>query len=424
MALQFISRAIFNKYLQQFTSQFYESFPELTHLKSELDDTLIGLLQDNELLKYNEKKRTMLTESIAKGERGPLTATELKEQEDEIVNDEQIKNDLDIIAKIFLNSFKNFGDRLKACDEGLLAEKECVFLHHLQLNRVWWDENNVKGSSKLDDNDKLEVWAYLNGAYLILEIFVVTPPEVIKKIEDMIGDLFHKLVTKKDKFDKPEFMAVAKEVIHDIKTEDITNITDYFWDFITSEFTPIYHLLPESFHSKTRIALKMVQDKDGRDQLMKIITPLVDDVKRRVGSTSMRVDEKEGKIIYEKELMGDSKEAIEGRRKEKERILECIIDAIAEILSKETGLVDTFKENPEEGLKELMKKLGPMVTSFFNGANIKKEEDSKREKEERDGIYLKGAPTIRRANNDTSSTTHTISTPPSSISNSSIRRAY
>jgi hypothetical protein len=372
MALQFLSRAIWNSYIHTFITQYCDNFPELTHANTVLKDTLTKLLEKNLKMQMRE-----------------VSASDDEKSDPE--TDEDDRQELVIISQMFIDSFRPFADRLKACDEGLLAESKCVFLQHLQINRKWWN-------GALDDADKDEIWKFLNGAYLILEIFVCTPPAIMRKLETMVGELFDKVVRKKKEFVKSEFTAAAKTILHDIKTDDIHNMTEYFWEFITSKFTPIYALVPESYHTKIVWLLKAVQLKSGREYLMSHISPLVEDVKKRVGKTSLGLDEKEGKIIYDDDLKGDGEDTKEKIKKEKERILECIIDAIADVLAKNKGLLKKIVDNPAEGMSLLMGALVPVMAGFVDIAKSDhgSEEETKRAQDEKEEKYLKGAPVLAR----------------------------
>lgn len=109
MALVFLSRAIWNDHMYKFISEFYESFPHLTYCAK-----LKGML--GELIELNN---TMREEEKLRGPR-PMTPEEKK-------NYEEDKKSLTGISSLFLDSFRPFATRLKACDESLLRESRCFF---------------------------------------------------------------------------------------------------------------------------------------------------------------------------------------------------------------------------------------------------------------------------------------------------------
>ena len=360
MALQFISKSVWNEYMYRFVKDYCDNFPELTHARAELETRLKDLVELKD-----------------------RPTGDISEEEDE-------RKQLVLISEMFIESFKPFATRLKECDETVFKEPDCLFVRHLQLLKVW--------KSEFSEEDKQEVWKILNGAYLILELVICTPEHIMAKLEKMIGELFDRVVVKKKDFVKSDFTASAKIILRELDQESINRMTEYFWQFITSRFTPIYALVDEQYHYVIHPLLQGVQSEKGRKFLMTKMSPLVENIKSRVGKTSIMIDEKSGAVNYDGDLKdGDLKELIERRMKEKERILECIIDAMADVLSRNKDMIKNLMENPADGLKALMKDFIPTITGLVTATGLggggvaKHEEEMEREKEE---YYLKGAPTL------------------------------
>jgi hypothetical protein len=313
--------------------------------------------------------------------------------EDEKLDEIEDNKDLVAIAEMFIASFKKHQNLLKKCDEELFKKDDCLFVRHLQLLKVWENE--------LDEKQRYTIWSVLNGGYLILELIICTPEKIMQKLENMIGEMFDNVVVKKMEFDKKKFIDDAKLILRQVDKEATTLMTRYFWEFITSKFTPIYALVDEEHHYIIKPLLAGVQNERGRDFLMSKISPLVNDVKKRVGPTSIVVDEKTGVVKYNDDLPSGDPEAEEKRLKERERILECIIESIADIFSRNRETIDNLFADPSKGFKSLMKEFVPTVMglvgaaglkSFFGGGNGQGggEEESKEEEER----LIKGAPTL------------------------------
>jgi hypothetical protein len=384
MALSFISRAIWNSYSLDFIKGYCDAFPQLKHTQESILKILNQLVTSNVDIQAREIARSSTPESA------PLTP----EEKDQIFKDEEVKRKMSMISQLFIDSFSPFEKQLKSCDEKLFLEKKCVFLQHMQLKKVW-------SSASMTEDDKKNIWHFLNGAYLILQLLIVTPKDIVTKLEKLVSDLFTKVVRNKEKFEKSVFMKSAKTMIHDVETKDISKITDYFWEFISSEFTPIFALLPETYHSKVNIALKIVNSKNGRDYIMKKISPLVNDVKERVGSTNFEVDE-DGNVKYND---GDGKEdgklsvkELENKKRaEKERILECIIDSVASILEKKNDLVKKMIDNPKEGFSLMIEGFTSLAGEFMEGKSSEGPSlsDIKESKARGAGGILEDAPILK-----------------------------
>lgn len=336
MALEFICKSVWNKFVHEFLDDYCKNFPQLTHSAQFRDE--VGTLLDNDDAKLEHDK----------------------------------------IAKLFIKSFQPVVERLKKCDETLRSEGKCTFILWLQLGKIW---------SGLSKAQKENVWGFLNSAYLLLQIFIITPDLMMKKLETLIRNLYGKVVVRKEEFDKAEFTASAKTLLHDVNNEDISIMTDFFWELITSKYTPIYSLVKDpNWHGRIHTFIQLLKRDSGRKLVMDYLAPVIKDVKTRVGDSGIGYDEEKNEFVYSEELSGDSKEAKEAKRKSQERVLECIIDTVGSILSKRKDLVEKMTSNPTEGMKLMMKEFADIITNFTTGGlygagaddSAKVEEDEKK----------------------------------------------
>jgi hypothetical protein len=377
MAFAFICKSVLNGKFNAFFEKWNTNFPDLKHAKRVLLDTSRDLVDLNK----------MLLKRAAEGKGDPTV-------------DE--KNQLTSMGKLFMHSFRPHAARLKRCDETLIREPTCTFLRHMEIRTKWMAPaaGAAPAAKTLSDEDKKDVFHWLNYMYLVCEMFVVCPEPVMRKLEVLIGGLFYKVVTLKQKFNKAEFLVGAKGIMADLNQETVTVLTDYFWEFIISPFTPILALTPEKHHKILKPLLKGVQDEKSRSILMGEIAPLVSKVTSRVGHTDLAYNEDGGKLGFTGELAGDSKEARDKQTKEKERILEHIIDAVAEVLDENKDLVNRLMAEPENGLSLLMVKLAPIVFKMIGlGGGASDEEEIKQREEERKhraDAYLGDLPVFTR----------------------------
>jgi len=407
MAFNFIVKSIWNPFMEPVFEGYCKEFKELKNAHDRLN---LGMKDNIELYKEIQNKKEEITrarlylESVSKMS---SLSREQKEQmekykklildsESKVAKDNEMEDNAQLteIASLFVESFKHFPERLKTCDEKLFIDEKCFFLRHLETYRVW-------GNERMTEEKKVQFWAALNGAYLILEIILCIPEITMKKLEELISEMFETMMIKKQEFDKSRFISSAKLIQRQLDKESSSKIARYFWEFITSKFTPIYALVDQEYHYIVQPLLAGVQNERGRNFLLEKISPIVDDVKKRVGKTSIIIDEKTGDVKYDDEGHSDPK-AEEKRQQERERLLECIIESVADVLSRNKKVVDDLINDHEKGFKSLMKDLIPTLitlaaTSGIGGSNVEESSEEKKEREEKENKeFTKGAPTLRK----------------------------
>ena len=350
-ALDFICRSILNAYLLPFFEAYCNEFPELKHPREVLYNLLLKVVE-------REKADTSSIVDIPSSQSEDEEKKKMKEVKETTA-----------IAEMFIKSFRPpFAERLKKSDETLLDEKEaCEFLRHLQLKKVW--------KTKMTPHQKKNTWHYLNGAYLILEMFVLLPPLILSQLETIITEHFNQVVRLKREFQKDKFKEDLKVVIHTLKDEEMKQIAMFFWEFITSQHTPVYALIDEKFHDKIHILLSTVKSEQGRKFLMSQMGPFVDSLKKKAGDVALEFD---GTTVkYAEELKVETEEVLAKRKATKEKLLFGIIDALGEVLGDNKDLVNQLIEEPSKGMSILMTNLIP---AFLGMAKLQKTGDTEEEK--------------------------------------------
>lgn len=382
--LRFLSNAVWNDYFRKFLEDFCKKYPELKYC----DQSLLQVLKRCKLISdaqvpYSdlEKQKALLAtaranaiangstvgnSSVLIGLPGLLGDSKEKEKLEKEKKIEEYKNlELVLVSKLFLDSFRPYAHLLKTRNIELLKKRDCMFIKYLELNKVW--------TTKMTEEDHNDIWSILNGAYLILELIVCTPPAIMERLEMMISNLFTQVVVEKQDFVKEEFTANANIILRDLDQASITKMTDYFWEFITSKNTPIFAIVEDKrYHKIIDPIIKAIQSDAGRKIIAGHMAPLVDDIKNRVGDTIIKYDEKGNSLGFDDEaaITGvETTEIKEMRNKEKERILSCVIDALAEIISKNKTMLRDMLDHPAKGMEKLLSGIVPIIGEMMVGMN-------------------------------------------------------
>lgn len=249
--------------------------------------------------------------------------------------------------EMFLESFKPFEKRLKSRDLTLLAEESCVFLHHLEINRIW--------TPSLDPALQEHIWRYLIGGYMIVEILVRVPEHIMAEIETMMRT--HYQTVLKDEFDKVGFRAAAESILINIEDKNVEELTSYMWEWVISDDTPIYHLIPPQYHELAKQVFDACKTPEGRKLFLDQLSPVIEDIKGRVGDTTLDYDFLDGGEGDE----GDEEERKERKprlskaeeRKEKHRIISHVLDVMTEAISRNKDSLKNIMSKPVETIQAL-----------------------------------------------------------------------
>ncbi len=392
MALVFVSRSILNPQFEKFYTYWCDKFPSVADNGPAHE--ALGVIK--EMIRLNKElvDPSTMSEEDAKAQ-SIMTDEQKKAQREE--DDVYLCN----VAEDFMSSFKPFVTMLKKWDDRLLDQKECHFLHVLDIRSKWYPPlGSPPGTpAALSDVDKEYIKYFLNTVYLMCEIFIACPKSVMAKLSNLVKDLFNKMWIEKKEFPKKEFTDGAKAILADVEPDDVSVMSAYFWEFIVSKYTPILALSKGNKNAMLRTLIKAVQDEKGRKLILGQITPFVESIKNRVGPSDMIIDGDKESIEYAGKLAGDTPEAKAARKEEKERILVCIIDAVAEVLDERKEMVQQLMANPENGMELFFENLGPWLMKFSGLAGPTPEEQKKMVEVEQKRItdtYLSEGPQFKR----------------------------
>ena len=254
---EFICRSVLNNYLLSFLQGYCDEYTECTCARETLLKTIVEL----------EKKK-----------------------EDNAFCEKHKSRDIAGIGQMFINSFRPYSEKLKQCDDSIFDENN-IFIQHLQLQQVW---------QKMLPEQKQTVWNYLNGAYLILEIFVLLPEAILNNLTDIISLHFHQVFSLKKDFQKEQFKEDLKEIIRTLEDRDLKKIALYLWEFINSTNSPLYGLIDEKFHNKLHLLLSIAKTENGRAWIFTKFNHFIQSVKNKVGDIQIQFDA-EG-VKYDGEL--------------------------------------------------------------------------------------------------------------------------
>lgn len=339
-----IAQTMFNPFMQMFLDEYCEDYPECTHAKNELKSLLDGLTDE--------------------------TATEVME--------------------LFLDSFRPYAARLKARDDTLFAERSCEFVQHLEINRIWWNP-------PLDAESKERVWQFLIGGYLIAEIVSRLPKKVLDDIETMIKQNLGSLVAADD-FNKEQFKEVAESaatnIMLDLSDDDIKVLMEYLWEFITSDATPIFHLMPPEVRPFLRHLFGNFNGKSDaeRQQMIKKLMPVMEKVKTTVGIDSAMLElPPELNLTAEQQPPPNSEE----NKRQRNQMVKHMLHVITELFGKHREAIRNLTKNPAESLASLRSlvtdTLLPTMTSTQSDAQEKKA-NVKQQRRQEEELELFGPP--------------------------------
>lgn len=288
-----------------------------------------------------------------------------------------------VMLDMYLDSFRNLSIRLKAKDETLLLNEQCLVLRYLQLSHYW---------TQWTTEEKEWIWTQLIGAYLTVELFERIPPKVMTDLEQVTRQNYL-IITENKPFDRESFSKTAQSILMGLEDEQIEGVTNYIWEFVTSPATPVYSLVAPQHHSLVTLVLQTCRSEEGKQMLMERIAPYIDDIKTRVGHTTYGLDEDEATEDESKRAAAAmDPEVIQQRKKEKLRVLSHVVDVFSEAIDKNKDAIKNIMTKPTESLQSLFVTIFPALTRA--SAPVPRTAEQIREEAERDDVQLFGTMTI------------------------------
>lgn len=361
-ALYFVASAVWNSYMLKYFQESYYKGNEskLTHFKKHILDTLVKC----------EKRESRRQQNL----------TQESDDESDTLQVRQTKNNnrtiqATAIAKLFLKTFSTFEKRLKENDEKLVKDPKCVFFAHLQLSVIY---------PTFSKHDKVKFWKFINGAYLILEMFNIIPYKTLMDIETLVKKIYEEVIVNKREMTKKVINDELLFVLNQLSMDKIQQISDFLWDFVMSENTPLPDLVPSEFRMPLRVGIRVLRRDDGKEMFVgkmdKYIKPLKDKI------------ESDGKIkLEETTLETFSKLSEEEQKTEKKRLLSIVVDMLSSILGENRETFNTIMSDPRASVVILAEKYGNQARDLFLSFVAGESEDNEEELEEKKNRHLKGA---------------------------------
>jgi len=242
------------------------------------------------------------------------------------------------LLDLFLDSFGWAEKRLKERDLSLFAESKAKIVHMLMINAIW--------KPTLDAEAKQIIWDHLIGAYLIAEIKVRVPPRAVQQIENLMSRHFKRMaeeVENKDiSLDKDRFKQDAHSVYDSFDEKDLQQLMSYMMEFLTSDATPIYKLIPEYWHGPLKMLIRRCKTEGGRMQIFNQMMPMFDGFKTKLGVSDEVTD-----ILSDPRLQ---QLAVEGEEEREQRklIVGKLLNIITEAIARNCHLIRDVAKNPTE----------------------------------------------------------------------------
>lgn len=425
MAISFVSRNILCEHLYKYMIQYNGWISiwneEQTDINKKIDPNILKTpLNFEKLLEnilVNEKK-------INFGRDQNDNIIELKESELKQLNHDQ-EIACENVAKMFLDSFRDFNDneisqieekqrqnntngnntmlpplpkskcqKLKSKSIILFKDPSCLFFRHLQIASVW---------NHWTIEEKNNFWKWLNGVYLIVQIFHILPATTLIQLQNIIRGLYQSCMVEKQQFNKAQFLEDSKKIIHNLKIDEVTKMTNYFWEFVLSEDTPIFDLMPIKYHDHLKIGLDIVQSDLGRKMLLSQMQPVLKNFEKKLEGSGITVSQEDGTLNI---VANDSNNEDEERAK-KEHLLVSVVEVVASVLEEHDDVVQEILSNPSNGLFVFGREFGPKIIDFMKTWTLKKiadgvqgkvksEETLKKERQEKEDRFLPGMGVLKR----------------------------
>jgi len=292
------------------------------------------------------------------------------------------ENETDDRLVKLLKNFETF-DQLILVKENYAA---CEFLRMLQINKIWSrlkeeddenpeetkyadensdDENEEGGNSDpyrrflLDRDDRFAIFRHINSMYLICQGTMVFPVEVRDKI-DQDARQHAAAMQESKRIDMMKIKNTGVELLKFVRDSDIVRIFDFLQEFCLSESTPIFGILPESFHQTAENFIKMMRVKSARKALATQLKPFLRELQN--GAVFQKYNE-EYTVGDENDEDATSRPAFpnetgddEVHSKRRDQTIAYMIDIVVGVLDRHEELVMKLATDPSKAMAMLKEK--------------------------------------------------------------------
>lgn len=261
-----------------------------------------------------------------------------------------------ILLDVFMKSMVPFGERLVKRDETLFAEKECVFLQYLCINTIWAilaKRSNQKEAELV----RARIWRQLNGAFLLIKGLVVAPPKALSELEKLL-DAAQKRAMNQLEFDEKQFREYGINILSTLGEKEINTLTDFMFEFLSSENTPVFDFLDNQYHPLAKLFLERISQPEGKNYLLNKLAPMVNDVTKRIGETKLTT------LTADDEMTGGEENP---DFLEKRRIIIHVLDVIVKVLKENQQYFTEIGKSPVETMKRLVMSVAmPAIQTLIN----------------------------------------------------------
>lgn len=261
-----------------------------------------------------------------------------------------------VLLDMFMKSMIPFADRLVKRDETLFAEKECTFLQSLCINTIWAilaKRTNQKEAELI----RSRIWRKLNGAYLLVKGLVVAPPKALSELEKLL-DAAQKRALNQLEFDEKQFREYGISILSTLGEKEINTLTDFMFEFLSSENTPVFDFLDDQYHPLAKLFLERIAQPEGKSYLLDKLAPMVNDVTNRIGETRLTT------LKSDDDMKGGEEDP---DFQEKRRIIIHVLDVIVKVLKENQHYFTDIGKTPVETMKRLVMSIAmPAITTLIN----------------------------------------------------------
>lgn len=296
--------------------------------------------------------------NIVNGQKQSISSNDILWIKQHIASVQTLDN-IDRYMIMMLESFEDpkLLDLLKTKNDELITNinyfEKCPIFVHFELRKIWGlpaDPKKGKAAkeAKADDDSKDVIWKYWLGCYCIAKSTKLIPNQVLDSIEkEAIAN--SKTMSTSNSINLGSMKRTGKELLQHLNNDDIFALYDYLTEVCLSDYTPLFNLVPQTYHATVKNVQAMWSDESIRLTIVEQIKPVLQDMKRHSKEKGIRVidddDDNNDNNNTDQKFNNNGKSIMEDENV-RTTAIEYYIDLCLAVVERKQDLINQIAKNP------------------------------------------------------------------------------
>ncbi|AYV86544.1 MAG: hypothetical protein Sylvanvirus2_40 [Sylvanvirus sp.] len=206
--------------------------------------------------------------------------------------------------------------------------KQTTLIRHLELRTLWQKTIVIDGKKVLylKDEDREQLWMWLNKMWLIARSTLTLPKEVVETIERFALDKATRFHQSNMDIKNDDFKQMGQEcklIIRRVTPRHFEKILKWGRHMLLKEYTPVWELIPDKYQSYANNVKDLLNDEIAREVLMDAVQPVMVDIRASADSRGVLMSKRSGpgSVVHDQD-----EDNLDDEEEDKKELKDSLID--------------------------------------------------------------------------------------------------